>query len=60
MISPELMDHVKFPCDCKEVVFHRWYFYDVKSILDKGLIAGGRDKKKWKTDNFLHIAQSFW
>ena len=43
MISPELMGYVKIPYVWKE--FHRWCSYDMKSIFDKGLIAGGREKK---------------
>ena len=45
VMSPELMGDVKIPYDWKEFVFHRGCSYDMKSILDKDLIAGERDQK---------------
>ena len=59
MISPELMGHVKIAYVWKVFVFHRGCSYDTKSFLDKGLIAGRRDKKGGRQTIFLHTSQSF-
>ena len=40
MISPEFLGHIEIPHTWKKFVF-----YDLNYIMDKGLIAGGREKR---------------
>ena len=40
-ISPEMMRHVLVPKGWKEFIYHKGCFFNVKSILEKGLVAGG-------------------
>ena len=46
MISPGLMGHVENPYNWNEFIFHVGCSHDLSSIMDKGLIAGGREKRK--------------
>ena len=45
-IAPELMGHVAIPYNRKELVFHRGCSFNIKSILETGLIAGGKESKE--------------
>ena len=45
-IALELMGHVAIPYNRKELVFHRGYSFNIKSILETGLIAGGKESKE--------------
>ena len=45
IIAPELTCHVTIPYNWKEFVFHRGCSFNLRSILEKGLFAGGRGSK---------------
>ena len=45
MIEPEMLGHVLIPPNVKEFVFHRGYSFNLTSILNAGLIAGGRETR---------------
>ena len=45
MVSPELMGYVKIPYDWKEFLFQVVCFYNMSPTPDKGLTAGGNEKK---------------
>ena len=44
MIPPEMLGHVLIPHNWKEFVFHRGCSFNLTSILNAGLIAGGRTR----------------
>ena len=46
MIAHELMVHVAIPFKWKDFLFHRGCSFDLKSILDAGLFAGGKESKE--------------
>ena len=46
MIALEPMGHVPIPFKWKEFLFHRGYSFNLNSILDAGLIAGGKESKE--------------
>ena len=45
MITPELMVKVGIPYKSKEFLFHRGCSFDATSILQSGLIAGGKESR---------------
>ena len=56
MIALKLMGHVAIPCNWKEFVFHRGCSFNINSILETGLIAGGRESKEGRqTIFFTHL-----
>ena len=59
-IALELMGHVAIPYIRKELVFHRGCSFDIKSILETGLIAGKKRKQGVKTNYILHTSKPFW
>ena len=52
-IAPELMAHVLIPYDWKEFVFHRVRSFGIQSILENGLIAGGKQSKEGRQTTFF-------
>ena len=46
IIVPELMNHLEIPYNWREFVFHRGCSFNMKSILETGLIAGGKERKE--------------
>ena len=53
-ISPELMGHVLLPQRWKEFIFHEGCSFHVKSILEHGLIAGGKQSRDGRQTVFSH------
>ena len=53
MIRPEMLGHVLIPPCWKEFVFHRGFSFNVTSILDAGLIAGGRQGRETRRTVFF-------
>ena len=52
-IAPELMGHVAIPLRWKEFLFHRGCSFNLKSILEAGRIAGGKDRKEGRQTVFF-------
>ena len=52
-IAPELLGDVTIPYNWKECVFHRGCSFNINSILETGLIAGGRESKEGRQNIFL-------
>ena len=52
-IAPELMGHVAIAYDWKEFVFHRGCSFSIQSILENGLIAGGKQSKEGRQTIFF-------
>ena len=52
-IAPELMGHVAVPYTWKEFVFHRGCSFHINSVLETGLIAGGRESKERRQTIFF-------
>ena len=46
MIEPELMGHVAFLFTWKQFLFHRGCSFNLKSILEMGLIAGEKESRE--------------
>ena len=46
MISPEMLGHVLKPHNWQEFVFHLGCSFNLSSMLDAGLIAGGRESRE--------------
>ena len=59
ILATELMGHVAIPYDWKEFVFHRGCALDINSIIETGIVAGGR-KQGGKTNHLPHTSQLFW
>ena len=55
----ELMGHVAIPFKWKEFVFHRGRSFDLKSILDAGLIAGAKKSKEGRQTVDHEIEEEF-
>ena len=53
MIAPELMGHVAIPDNWKEFLFHRGFAFNIKSILEQGLTASGRESKEGRQTIFF-------
>ena len=53
IVVPELMSHVELPHDWKESVLHRGCSFNIKSILETGLIAGGTESKEGRQTIFF-------
>ena len=54
LIAPELMGHVAIPYKWKVFLFHRGCSFNCTSILQSGLVAGGRKKQRRKTGRSPH------
>ena len=48
-MAPELMGHVTFPFNWKEFVFHKGCSFNINSILQSELTAGGRESNERHT-----------
>ena len=57
-INPKLQDDVLLPSDFVEYIYHVGSFHDMHSIIQSGLIPGGKDIKKRETDGILHSRES--
>ena len=53
LIAPELLNHVAIPPRWKEYLYHVGSFFAVNSILQAGLIAGGRDTEEGRQTVFF-------
>ena len=53
MIASQLMGHVIIRHNWKEFVFHRDCSFNINSILESGLIAGGRESKEGRQTIFF-------
>ena len=52
-VAPELMRHVLLPYKWKEIVYQKGRSFNMKSILEHGLIARGKDSKEGKQTIFF-------
>ena len=59
MIAPELMGHVAIPCNWKEFVLHGGCSLNIKSIVETGIIAGGRESKEGRQTIFFTSLNPF-
>ena len=60
-IAPELMGHVLLPYTWKELLYHKGCSFNMKSILEHGLIAGGKETKEGRrTIFFTPLTEPFW
>ena len=57
-IDPTLQDNVLFPSDCAEYINHVGSSHDMHSIIQSGLIPGGRDIKKGRHTVFFTAVNS--
>ena len=53
MLAPELMGQVAIPFNWKQFLFHRGCSFNLKSILDAALIAGGKESKEGRQTVFF-------
>ena len=51
--APELMGHVVLPCNWKEFLYHKGCSFNMKSILEQGLISGGKETKEGRRTIFF-------
>ena len=59
MIAPELMHHVTISYNLREFVFHGGSSFNMNSILETGLIAGGREARREEKPSSSHLLNSF-
>ena len=52
-IEPELMGHVVIPFNWKQILFHRGCSFNLKSILEAGLIGGGKESREGRQTVFF-------
>ena len=52
-IDPELMEHIPIPYNWKEFIFHWGCSFSIQSVLENGLIPGGKGKQGRTTDHLL-------
>ena len=57
-ISPEMMGHVLLPKGWTEVKNHKGCYFNMKSILENGLVAGGSRSKEGRQTAFVLATQS--
>ena len=53
VVAPELVVHVDIPFNWNEFLFHRGRSFNLKSISDAGIIAGGKESKEGRQTVFL-------
>ena len=59
MIAPELMGHIAIPHGWKEFTFHRGCSHNANSILETGLVAGGREYKEGRQTIFFTLLDPY-
>ena len=62
-ISPEMMGHVLLPKGWKVFIYHKGCYFNMKSILQHGLVAGGKRSNEGRKTVFfspLFIATRWW
>ena len=52
-IDRELVEYIQIPCNWKEFVFHRCCSFNINSILENGLMAGGKQSKEGRQAIFF-------
>ena len=57
-ISPQMMGHVLCPKGWKELIHHKGCYFNMKSILEHGLVAGGNRSKGGRQTVFVLATQS--
>ena len=53
LVDPELMEYIRNPCNWKECIFHRGCSFSIQSILENGLIPGGKESDKGRQTIFF-------
>ena len=52
-IDPQLMGYVRIPCNWKKFMYHRRCSFSIQSILENGLIPGGKESHKGRQSVFF-------
>ena len=53
------MGHVAIPYNWREFVFHRGCYFNIKSILETRLTAGGSERKEGRQTIFFTLLNPF-